>query len=38
MDWEFGSLVDASYYFRMDKQQSPPVEHRELYPISWNKP
>ena len=24
--------------FRMDKQQGPTVQHRELYPISWDKP
>ena len=24
--------------FRMDKQQGPAVQHRELYPISWDKP
>ena len=23
--------------FRMDKQQGPTVQHRELYPISWDK-
>ena len=23
--------------FKMDKQQGPTVQHRELYPISWDK-
>ena len=23
--------------FRMDKQQGPNVEHRELYPVFWDK-
>ena len=28
-------LADANYYiFRMDKQQGPTVEHREIYSIS----
>ena len=33
-------LVDANYYiypFRMDKQRGPTAEHRELYPISWDR-
>ena len=24
--------------FRIDKQQGPTVQHRELYPVSWGKP
>ena len=24
--------------YRMDKQQGPTVEHRELYSVSWDKP
>ena len=24
--------------FRMDKQQGPTGKHKELYPISWDKP
>ena len=24
--------------FRVDKQQDPTVEHRELYPVSWDRP
>ena len=24
--------------YRVDKQQGPTVEHRELYSISWDKP
>ena len=31
-------LVDANCYFRMDKQQSPTILHRELYPVSWDRP
>ena len=32
-------LADANYYLqRMEKQQGPTVQHRELYPISCDKP
>ena len=31
-------LADATSIYRMDKQQDPTVKHRELYPISWDKP
>ena len=32
-------LADAKYYiYKMDKQQGPTVEHRELYSISCDKP
>ena len=32
-------LADANYYiYRMDKQQSPTIQHRELYSISGDKP
>ena len=39
MDWEFG--IDQQMQtitYRMDKQQGPTVQHRELYSISWDKP
>ena len=36
-DWEFG-VSRSTTTFRMDKQQGPTVQHRELYPISWDKP
>ena len=36
MDGDFG--VDRSKLtFRMDKKRGPTVQHRELYPISWNR-
>ena len=38
MDWEFGVVRCKLFTFRMDKQQVPTVEHRELYPVSWDKP
>ena len=31
-------LVEANYYIQMDKQQGPTVEHRKLYPNSWDRP
>ena len=31
-------LADANFTYRMDKQQGPTVEHRELYSISCDKP
>ena len=31
-------LADANYYYRMDKQQGPTVQHRELYSVFCNKP
>ena len=35
-----GSLgfVGANYSFRRDKQRGPAVQHRELYPVSWDRP
>ena len=30
-------LVTQTTTFRMDKQQGPTVEHRELYPVFWDK-
>ena len=29
---------DPNIIHRMDKQQGPTIEHRELYPISCDKP
>ena len=36
---EFG-LTDTNYYtvYKIDKQEGPTVQHRELYSISYNKP
>ena len=32
-------LEDANYHTeRMDKQEGPPVHHRERYAVSWDKP
>ena len=31
-------LADANYTERMNKQQGPTVQHRELYPVSWDRP
>ena len=31
--WQMKTII-----FRMDKQQDPTVQHRELNPISWDKP
>ena len=31
-------LADANFTYRMDKQQGPTVEQRELYSISCDKP
>ena len=31
-------LADVSFIYRMDKQQGPTVQHRELYSISYDKP
>ena len=31
-------LANANYIFRMDKQCNTPVQHREVYSISCNKP
>ena len=31
-------LVNANYTFRVDTQQGPIVQHRELYPMSQDKP
>ena len=31
-------LAEANYYIRMDKQQGPTVQHRELYSVSYDKP
>ena len=36
-DWKFG-ISRCKLLNRMDKQQSPAVEHRELYSISYDKP
>ena len=33
-----GPLQMQTITFRMDKQQGPTVQHRELYSISWNRP
>ena len=36
--WSLG-LEDANYHTeRMDEQEGPPVHHRELYAVSWDKP
>ena len=32
------ALVDATIIYRMDKQQGPTVQHKELYSISCDKP
>ena len=33
------SLADVNHYlYRVDKQQGPTMQHRELYPISCDKP
>ena len=34
MDWEFGVSRGKTITFRMDGQQGPTVQHRELYLIS----
>ena len=36
MDWEFELMKTIT--FRMDKQPSPIEQHKELYPISWDRP
>ena len=33
LDWEMQTIT-----FRMDRQQGPTVQHREVYPVSWDKP
>ena len=38
MDWELGLAVANYYIYRIDEQQGPAVEHRELYSISYDKP
>ena len=38
MGWEFGISGCKLIIYRMDKQQGPTVEHRELYSISCDKP
>ena len=37
-DWEFGISRCKLFIHRLDKQQDPTVEHRELYSICWDKP
>ena len=36
MDWEFG--INRCKLYRMDKQQSPTLQDKELYSIPCNKP
>ena len=31
-------VADVSFIYRVDKQQGPTVDHRELYSISYDKP
>ena len=31
-------LAATNYFYRMDKQEGPTVEHRELYSVSCDKP
>ena len=38
IDWEFGISRCKTIIFRMDQQQGPTVQHRELYSISCDKP
>ena len=39
MDWEFGvGRWQLTIIFRADKQQGPAVQHRELYPVLWDRP
>ena len=38
MDWEFGGQQMQTIIYRMDKQQGPTVQHRELYSTSCDKP
>ena len=38
MEWEFGLSRCKLLMLRMDLQQGPTVEHRELDSISWDKP
>ena len=36
INWEYG--INRYYYiYKVDKQQGPTVQHRELYSISYNK-
>ena len=37
MDWEFGVSRCKLLPFRMDKQLSPTIQHRELCPVSWDR-
>ena len=37
MDWDLGGQSMQTIIFRMDKQ-GPTLEHRELHPVSWNRP
>ena len=36
-DWKFG-IAHTNYQIKDDKQQSPTVEHRELYSLPCDKP
>ena len=36
MDWDFGGQQMQTIAFGMDKQLSPAVQHRELYPIIYD--
>lgn len=36
MDWNFG-VSRCKLLHRMDGQQGPTVQHRELYLMSWDK-
>ena len=31
-------LVDANYYIQNDRQSGPTVQHKELYPVSRDRP
>ena len=36
MDGEF-EVGNETIVFRMDKQRGPTLQHRELYPVSWDR-
>ena len=38
MEWEFWDQQMQTGIYRMDKQQGPAVQHRELYSVSCDKP
>ena len=38
MDGSLGVIAHANITLRMDEQCGPAMPHRELYPISWDRP